>query len=262
VRGIERRKVPLPARAGTRRVRRNLARAPLASYAGVRMVELPGSLERSTLGDVLGALHRDRVTGTLTLQEVGNGTVHQHVIGWRDGLIHHVETTRRLTSRAPLGRLAAAHWTHEGAERAELVARLEALFQLTRAKLSFRVMGPRPPRTSLPLGPSEFLHGRRRSRDVGGTPRPPAPEARPPQSPPVAPPRVPPLAETPRARALRTLGLQGEPGVDTVRAAFRQLARRWHPDRHPGASEQTRAVLCQRFAQISGAYEQLIGNAR
>jgi hypothetical protein len=221
------------------------------------MVELPGSLERSTLGDVLGALHRDRVTGTLTLQEAGGG--HQHVIVWRDGLIHHVETTRRLAPASARSRHAAAHWTQSGAERAELLERLEALFQLTRARLSFRVMGPRPPRSSLPLGPSDFLHGRRRSRDAAGsTPLPPPASAPPASSQPrrAAPP------DTPRARALRTLGLQGEPGVDAVRAAFRQLARRWHPDRHPGASEQARVVLCQRFAQISGAYEQLIGNSR
>lgn len=215
------------------------------------MVELPGSLERSTLGDVLGALHRDRVTGTLTLQEVGAAPSHQHVIVWRDGLIHHVETSRRLAAAASRGRHAAAHWTQAGPDRAELLARLEALFDLTRARLSFRVMGPRPPRTSVPLGPSEFLHGRRRSRDAGTT-SPPPPAAAPAVSSP----------ETPRARALRTLGLQGEPGTDAVRAAFRQLARRWHPDRHPGASEQARAVLCRRFAQLSGAYDQLVGNSR
>lgn len=217
------------------------------------MVELPGSLERSTLGDVLGALHRDRVTGTLTLQEVGAAPSHQHVIVWRDGLIHHVETSRRVPAAAARGRHAAAHWTQAGADhRAELLARLEALFELTRARLSFRVMGPRPPRTCVPLGPSEFLHGRRRSRDAGSTSPPP----------PAAAPLPMPLPETPRARALRTLGLHGEPGADAVRAAFRQLARRWHPDRHPGASEQARAVLCRRFAQLSGAYDQLVGNSR
>lgn len=202
------------------------------------MVALPGSLERSTLGDVLGALHRHRVTGTLTLDESG-GSGHRHVIVWRDGLIHHVETSRRAVGGATLGRDATA-WMRDGAERRELLVRLEALFQLTRARLSFRVMGPRPPRAQLPLGPSEFLHGRRRSRDGVATPPPP------------------PAAETPRTRALRTLGLQGEPGVDAVRSAFRQLARQWHPDRHPGANEHTRAALCQRFAQITGAYEHLI----
>jgi DnaJ-class molecular chaperone len=47
-----------------------------------------------------------------------------------------------------------------------------------------------------------------------------------------------------------------------VRATFRQLARRWHPDRYPEANELTRALLCRRFAQITGAYEALIGHGR
>jgi hypothetical protein len=209
------------------------------------MVELPGSLERSTLGDVLGALHRDRVTGTLRLHEVSNGREHEHVIVWRDGLIHHVETSRRMSaSGVAARRQAAARWTtRHTADRTELLERLESLFQITRARLSFRVMGPRPPSAALPLEPHEFLHGRRRSRN-GERPTPEPP---------------PPPPESPRARALRTLGLRGEPGADAVRAAFRQLARVWHPDRHPMANEHMRAALCQRFAQITGAYEQLIG---
>jgi hypothetical protein len=217
------------------------------------MVELPGSLERSTLGDVLGALHRDRVTGTLRLHETSGGREHVHLIVWRDGLIHHVETSRPQSAtgaatrpRAPSYWTSAGRWTAEGAERTELLERLEALFQITRARLSFRVMGPHTPPAPRPLGPREFLHGRRRSRDTP-TPEPPKPRET------VGP------QETPRARALRTLGLQGEPGADAVRAAFRQLARVWHPDRHPTANEHMRAALCQRFAQITVAYEQLIG---
>lgn len=206
------------------------------------MVELPGSLERSTLGDVLGALHRDGVTGTLWLRE---GAAHQHVITWRDGLIHHVETTRRRSRTcAPAARRAAERWTQDDPHRFELRERLEALFELERATLRFSVMSRTPPRTPRPLGPSEFLHGRRRSRDA-------APRG-----------CAPPPIETRRARALRTLGLEGEPGADAVRAAFRQLARRWHPDLHPGLDEPRRADLCRRFAEIAGAYEQLIGNGR
>lgn len=214
------------------------------------MVELPGTLERSTLGDVLGALHRDRVTGTLLLEEPCASGAHRHLIAWRDGLIHHVETTRRRHAGATsVASRHAARWTEDDASRSQLLERLEALFELERARLSFRVMGPRLPPSVRPLGPRDFLHGRRRSRDAAGdTPRPE----------PAAAPRLAP--DSPRARALRTLGLDGEPGADAVRAAFRQLARRWHPDRHPGANEPTRALLCRRFAQISGAYAALIGN--
>jgi hypothetical protein len=192
------------------------------------MVELPGSLERSTLGDVLGALHRDRVTGTLRLHEMNGGREHVHVARPK----------------------ASVCWTTDGPAGMELLERLEALFQITRARLSFRVMGPHSPPAPRPLGPREFLHGRRRSRDATGKTREPA--ASKPKA--AAPP-----SESPRARALRTLGLQGEPGADAVRAAFRQLARVWHPDRHPTANEHMRAALCQRFAQITVAYEQLIG---
>jgi hypothetical protein len=220
------------------------------------MVELPGTLERSTLGDVLGALHRYRVTGTLLLEESGAGLAHRHLIAWRDGLIHHVETTRRHRPGVASAsqRHAAERWTEDDARRSELLERLESLFELGRARLSFRVMGPRLPEASRPLGPRDFLHGRRRSRDVAGG------ASRAAAAPPPEPPRSESSPASPRARALRTLGLDGEPGVDAVRAAFRTLARRWHPDRHPGANELTRAALCRRFAQITGAYEALIGD--
>ncbi len=211
------------------------------------MVELPGSLERSTLGDVLGALYRSRVTGALRLEELGTSQGHHHMIFWRDGLIHHVETTRRPLakgwSRQDPRHVRAAQWTFDDLSKGQRLERLEALFQLTRARISFRVMGPVRAPAAAPLGPDEFLRGRPRLRDgESKTPTPPPSNA----------------LETPRARALRTLGLCGEPGQDAVRAAFRQMARRWHPDRHPAAGEQTRAALCRRFAHITNAYEQLL----
>jgi hypothetical protein len=213
------------------------------------MLELPGSLERSTLGDVLGALHRERVTGALQLDELGAGQGHSHVIYWHDGLIHHIESTRR----APLPggrrhvlqhRHAHEHWARDDSLKRQRLEQLEGLFGLARAKISFRVMGRRPALARDPLEPEEFLHGRQRQR--GDEPSP---------SPPTAQPRLPP--DTPRERALRTLGLSGQPDPDAVRAAFRQMARRWHPDRHPRVGEQTRAALCRRFVLIATAYEQL-----
>lgn len=215
------------------------------------MVELPGSLERSTLGDVLGVLHRDRVSGALRLSAVSGGKEHHHVIYWHDGLIHHVETTRSLPARSWMDARAAyrgaEHWTRNDAGKWQRLERLEALFELRNARLSFRVMGRHPARAPEPLEPTEFLHGRRRQRDAE-TPSPPRV--------PVDTPRMP--IDTPRARALRTLGLDGEPSAEDVRAAFRLLARRWHPDRHPQAGEQTRAALCRRFSEIATAYQQLI----
>jgi hypothetical protein len=99
-------------------------------------------------------------------------------------------------------------------------------------------MGQRPERSREPLEPPQFLHGRRRHRDAA------AREAH--------------TRDAERQSALTLLGLSGEPAPEAIRAAFRQLARRWHPDRHPDAGELTRAALCRRFAQISSAYRELL----
>ena len=194
------------------------------------MLELPGRLERSTLGDVLGALHRSAATGALRIEEVGPDGSRQHVIYLRDGLITDVE----------LG-CAAKSASAPRPARQECLEQLESLFGLTRARLSFRVMGQQPLRTPAPLEPPEFLHGRQRRRDAAAA----AERGQ----------------DAGRQRALSLLGLSGDPSPDAVRGAFRQLARRWHPDRHPEAGELTRAALCRRFAQISAAYQELMASA-
>lgn len=194
------------------------------------MVELPGSLERSTLGDVLGALHRSRCSGALRL-DPSDGSA-RHVIHLHEGLIHQIESAGMS---APL---------ESPPERERCLEQLEALFGLTRARISFRVMGPRAARTPEPLRPREFLHGRERRRDRDDA----------------APSTVCAL-ETSRDRALSRLGLTAEATPEHVRAAFRRLARRWHPDRHPGAGDRTRAALCRRFAEISSAYQELMALA-
>jgi DnaJ-domain-containing protein 1 len=194
------------------------------------MLELPGRLERSTLGDVLGALHRSGATGALRIEETGPEGSRQHVIYLREGLIADVEmgsAERSAVTPHPV--------------RQQCLEQLESLFGLTRARLSFRVMGQQPGRTPVPLEPPEFLHGRQRRRDTAA-----AAER---------------CQDTARQRALSLLGLSGDPSPDTIRTAFRQLARRWHPDRHPEAGELTRAALCRRFGQISAAYQQLIASA-
>jgi hypothetical protein len=193
------------------------------------MLELPGRLERSTLGDVLGALHRSGATGALRLDEVGPDGSRQHVIYLRDGLIAGIDSPAPcLAPRPELQR----------AERQQRLEQLEALFGLTSARLSFRVMGQRPSATPQPLQPPEFLHGRQRRRDAA---------------------RAAARATDPgRQRALALLGLSGDPAPEAIGAAFRQLARRWHPDRHPEAGELTRAALCRRFAQIAEAYRELM----
>jgi hypothetical protein len=191
------------------------------------MLELPGRLERSTLGDVLGALHRSGATGALRLEEAGVDGSRQHVIYLREGLIADIVSPARSVAPRP-----------EPAERQHCLEQLEALFGLTSARLSFRVMGQRTSPTPQPLQPPEFLHGRQRRRDAARA----ATRA----------------ADSSRQRALGLLGLSGDPPLEAIGAAFRQLARRWHPDRHPEAGELTRAALCRRFAQIAEAYRELI----
>lgn len=201
------------------------------------MVELPGSLERATLGDILGALHRDKVSGTLCLEELGRA-YQRHLIHLRDGLIHQVDTARRASVTA-LSR--AERWLAGDGDARERLERLEGLFQLSRARISFRVMGPRPTPSERPLEPSVFLHGRRRRRDVEG------------DTPP-----LPAYYESPRQAALRSLGLAGDPSRDAVRAAFRRLARRCHPDLYARADETTRAESSRRFIELSRAFETLM----
>jgi hypothetical protein len=43
-----------------------------------------------------------------------------------------------------------------------------------------------------------------------------------------------------------------------LRSAFRVLARRYHPDRHPGAGEAERQRLAQQFSTLRTSYETLL----
>jgi hypothetical protein len=117
--------------------------------------------------------------------------------------------------------------------------RLERLFGLRDARIAFRVRA-RPSTTPPPLEPREFLIGRRRARDGeearhGKTRRDPV-----------------------RTRALATLGLTDAADRASVQNAFRELARRMHPDRFPSANAAERAELIRRFAAVTAAYHALV----
>jgi hypothetical protein len=234
-------------------------------------VKLPGRLQQTTLGDVLGALHRDRATGVLELVEPagpGGGAVHR--VHLRDGLVLEVESRSRVprlgeilrreglvgaqsapalervalvASPKPYGqrlvdaRVATAESVLH-ALRQQTRARLDALFSLRDARLAFHVARRGGDRAPSPLGPKEFLHGRRRARGASGD----------------APRRKDPV----RARALSTLGLSANAGRDDVQRAFRKLAGTTHPDRFPHASAEERARLLKRFAELSAAYHALV----
>jgi len=68
---------------------------------------------------------------------------------------------------------------------------------------------------------------------------------------------------TAQARSLDALNLLGAGvragfSVTELRSAFRGLARRYHPDRHPGASDADRQQLAQQFMALRASYETLL----
>jgi hypothetical protein len=93
---------------------------------------LPSRLTSATLGDVLGALHRARITGTVELREL-SGVVagRRHAISLADGMVTAVDT--------PLAAVPTM----------TLAARLDALFSLPDASIRFSVArGGSPPSRS------------------------------------------------------------------------------------------------------------------
>ncbi|MGD0677646.1 MAG: J domain-containing protein [Polyangiaceae bacterium] len=240
-------------------------------------MQLPGRLRSTSLGDLLGALHRAAATGTLELTEDRGRTHRVHLAG---GLVSAVEvdgsspslaeilrsaraadedvlrrsllraiTSRRLHGEVLIDEFCLAPTVVGQALRQQLLARLGCLEQLADARLSFRV-AVRPPRGSLmgrkpdgvgsswdaPLGPRDFLHGRRRARERSTW--------------------LPCLEADPSA--WRVLGLAPGADIAEVKRAYRQLARTVHPDLHPDATDEQRRVLEARFVELTDAYQVLV----
>ena len=251
-------------------------------------MKLPGRLRLTTLGDVLGAIHRAGASGVLELID-DRGLTHR--VFWAEGMITQVDTTlvrerlgdllarqgflgaralARLARRlleAPRQR-AGEILVEEGFVSPDLVSaglrrqlrqKLEALFQLQDAQLTFRVPRPHQQHQS-PLSPGEFLHGRPRARPraryAAAQERANSSQASAGASSSSPSPRAPHGA---RSRAYATLGLL--PGADraSIQQAFRRLARNLHPDRFPNADPTERARLLSRFAELSAAYHALAG---
>lgn len=230
---------------------------------------LPASLESTTLGDVLGCLHRGGACGSLQLWE--NDSAHE--IELLDGCVERVQVAaarchlgdllRQTSSRGaaidgalqraclrvadprPLGERLVAVGVISRAQMATALRRLhyerlEQLFRLRGARLRFRPLR-RLPLPSCGLGPAVFLHGRHRYRDVAARTTPSAlhPD------------------ECDLRRAYRELGLPFGAAPREIRRAYRQAVSRWHPDRFaaegPGQVKQAQ----ERFFAIGDSYRRL-----
>lgn len=163
---------------------------------------LPSRLSVTTLGDLLGMLHRESTTGTLELTErwLTPGASSGHHVHLRSGLVTDVETNLSKTPR--LGeflrregflsdisfqrlvtliskrdrrssgeilvaeRLADAAIV-EAALRVQVRMKLDALFDVSDAQVTFHAAGApkRSARRVHPLTPRDFLFGRPRARD-------------------------------------------------------------------------------------------------
>ncbi len=244
-------------------------------------MDLPGRLRSTTLGDLLGALHRARVNGTLELAE-DRGRIHR--VHLAQGLVAAVELDAASPSlaeilrsdraadddvlRRSLLRAMASQRLHGevlvddfrlspdvvgAALRRQVLARLETLDKVADARVSFRV-AVRVPRGAL-------------------TGRAPATSSRAPWDPPLAPheflhgrrrlrerdPQGHAPASPPRDQSSwRVLGLPPGAQVDEIKRAYRRLARTVHPDLHPGASDEERRALQARFVEITDAYRALV----
>jgi DnaJ-domain-containing protein 1 len=243
-------------------------------------MQLPGRLRATTLGDLLGALHRSTACGTLELAETTGRT---HRVHLSKGLVTAVELDRASASlaellrredaidddtlRRSLLRAMASRRLHgevlvrdfhlsptlvDRVLRQQVMIRLSVLEELADAQVCYRVT-VRPPRGALveePLAATDFLAGKKRARD-----RAPASEARYRSS---RPHFAPGAYDTAKANAYRALGLPFGAETTELKQAYRRLVRSYHPDLHPGASHDERRSMSVKFSEVTAAYRALV----
>ncbi len=219
---------------------------------------LPGRLKETTLGDLLGTLHRAQATGRLVLID-DQGERHEIVV--RQGLVHGVmsalgprlgevlEQARHFGPAAAQAQLRLGEYmVQRGGVSQDAVSsalgrlnllKLDQLFLLRDASIRFYVARPRPEGEveARVLDSDEFLVGRPRKREPGAVTR------RPPS----------------RGEALAVLGLEAHATQADIRQAFRVLAQRCHPDRHPDVSAVHKTRLIVEFSRLTHAYHALMG---
>jgi DnaJ-domain-containing protein 1 len=230
-------------------------------------MNLSGRLRSTTLGDLLGTLHRASATGTLELCEDRGRTHRVHLALGRvvavevDGASPSLAeilradrtvaedvlrrsflravSSRRLHGQVLVDEFCLSPSVVGSALRRQLLGRLASLEKLTDARVAFRV-AVRAPTSAVhdaPLEPREFLHGRRRTRERT-SPRPPQVSG--------------------SLGAWRLLGLAPGARADDIKRAYRQLARSLHPDAHPTATDTERRALQERFVELTEAYRSLV----
>lgn len=248
-------------------------------------MQLPGRLKATTLGDLLGVLHRGTASGTLELVE-SSGRAHR--VHLARGLVTAVEVDRAAASlgeilrheeevdddvlRRSLLRAMASQRLHgevlvrdfrispevvSRALRKQMLLRLHMLDGLADAQVFYRAAS-RPPRGALvdePLAANEFLAGKKRARDRAPSHEYPSSgvyrTARPSSG-------MPGSVDVRRIVAYRTLGLDSNAPETEVKQAYRRLVREYHPDLHPSASFEERRALSARFAEVTAAYKALV----
>lgn len=237
-------------------------------------MKLPGRLSLTTLGDLLGSLHRANASGVLELVEPhGVNAGRTHRIFLSAGLVDGVETAlehprlgellaregaldreqlqallrrlvlepTRLTGEILVSERLASRSLVAAALRWQLRARMDAIYRLRDALVRFRVRrGERTTAFGSLLTPRDFLHGRSRARVELELPLSRESEVR-------------------RREAYRLLGLPLGADAAEVRRAFRRLAAEHHPDRHPDATAAELADLVRQFSRLTAAYHTLNG---
>ncbi|HPB95874.1 MAG TPA: DnaJ domain-containing protein [Polyangiaceae bacterium] len=225
---------------------------------------LPGRLQSTTLGDVLGRLHRAQATGELEL--IGHDAPYRgccHRIVMRDGMVcdvgtpipvprlgevlleqgdlsieqHHrfVDELQRLP-KVKAGEILVREGfvTQQQVENGlgrQTRLRLDAVFSLQQADIRFHPLGRFHSKRK--LEPFEFLHGRRRARGADS----PA---------------------LPLRQAYETLGLSPNASRAQVRRTFRKLATTCHPDLFTNLPESQRRQVEARFSALSSAYHRIV----